>query len=124
MKGYIYIIRSHQTNDTYYGSTTQLLCKRLATHRQDFKKFSEAKKPYMTSFDIMIYGDAYIELIEDVEFTDKHELYAREGYHIRNNECVNKLIMGRTHKERYELNKVHIMEVLNKWRSENKNCSL
>jgi hypothetical protein len=120
MKGLIYIIRSHQTNDTYYGSTTQLLCKRIATHRQDYKKFLNGKHQYMTSFDIMVYDDAYIELIEEVEFTNKNELYAREGFHIRNNICVNKNIMGRTHAERYELNKEHIKDVLQKWRVENK----
>ena len=120
MKGSIYIIRSHQTEDTYYGSTAQLLCKRLATHKYDYKKFLNGTHQYMTSFDILNYDDAYIELVEEVEFTNKQELYAREGFYIRNNNCVNKLIMGRTQEERNVLNKDHIKEVLNKWRAENK----
>jgi len=36
MKGFIYIIRSHQTEDVYYGSTIQPLSKRMASHRSHF----------------------------------------------------------------------------------------
>ena len=39
MKGFIYIIRSHQTTDVYYGSTIQpRLSQRLAEHRRDYDR--------------------------------------------------------------------------------------
>ena len=47
----------------------------------------------------MCYKDAYIELIEDFPCNSKKELNRREGQHIRNNDCVNKNIAGRTKKE-------------------------
>ena len=97
MKGFVYLIRSNQTDDVYYGSTIQILCKRLAEHRSSYKKCDNKK--YMSSFELMKYEDAYIELVEIVEFQDKKELHAREGFYIRNNNCVNKKIMGRTKAE-------------------------
>ena len=99
MKGFIYIIRSHQTDDVYYGSTTQMLCKRMASHRACYKLWLDGKYSCVSSFDILKYGDAYIELVEEVKYENKQELYAREGHHIRTNKCVNKHIAGRSRKE-------------------------
>ena len=94
MKGYIYSIRSHQTPNIYIGSTIQILCKRMSQHKREYKN----QQKYCSSFEIIQYEDAYIELIEIVEFNEKTELFAREGHYIRTMECINKLIMGRTHK--------------------------
>jgi hypothetical protein len=114
MKGFIYIIRSHQTDDVYYGSTTQMLCKRMATHRANYKCWLNGTSNYVSSFDILKYEDAYIELVEEIEFQNKQELYAREGHHIRENNCVNKRIPDRTtqeyHKQYYKDNKDELSE--------------
>ena len=99
MKGYVYIIRSHKTEEVYYGSTTQLLCKRMAGHRTAFKRGI-----IFTASKILKFDDAYIEQVEEIEFTNKQELYAREGFYIRNNECVNKCVPDRTPEEAKELN--------------------
>lgn len=107
MIGFIYIIRSHQTDDVYYGSTTQMLCKRMASHRGNYKLWLNGKYGCNSSFDILKYDDAYIELVEEIEFSNKQELIAREGHHIRENNCVNKNIAGRTPKEWVEDNKEH-----------------
>lgn len=120
MKGSVYVIRSHQTEDVYYGSTTQMLCKRMATHRQDYKKWLRDAHGYMTSFKLLKYDDAYIELVEEVEFQNKKELHAREGFYIRNNECVNKCVMGRTHKEYIKDNEEYFKEYMTKFREDNK----
>ena len=37
-----------------------------------------------------------IELVENYACNSKEELNAREGFYIQNNECVNKLVAGRT----------------------------
>ena len=40
MKGKIYILRSHQTEEVYYGSTIQkYLSSRLASHNAKYKKY-------------------------------------------------------------------------------------
>ena len=90
--GLIYAIRSHLTDQIYIGSTTTSLAKRLYQHKT-------ANKP-CTSAEIIKYGDAYIELIENFPCQNKQELNRREGQHIRNTEnCVNKNIPGRDQKE-------------------------
>ena len=94
MIGYIYIIKSKQTNRVYVGSTVLTLKKRFRLHKlnQD-----------CTSREILKYSDAEIELLECYEYEDDEELELKEAYYIReykkNNLCVNKKIPRRTKKE-------------------------
>ena len=98
--GKIYSIRSYQTDLIYIGSTIEKkLSARFGKHRAAYKSFIENKYHYMTAFEILIFNDAYIELIEEVEKKTKNELQQLEGEYIRQNKCVNKRIEGRTHKE-------------------------
>ena len=99
MKGYIYCIRSHQTNDVYIGSTIQALSCRMSKHRADYKSWINKTYNYVTSFEILKYADSYIELVEESEYASKQEMQQREGYFIREMECVNKHIAGRTRAE-------------------------
>jgi len=95
--GKIYCIRSPNTDLIYIGSTCQKLSQRIAEHRNQIKKTNRASKI------IFEYGDAYIELLENYSCNNKEELLKKEGEYIRNNNCCNKYISGRTHKE-YRLN--------------------
>ena len=110
--GKIYSIRSHQTDLIYIGSTTEKrLSARLSKHRANFKAYLKDKYHYVSSFEILKYIDAYIELIEEVEKKiTKDELRQLEGQHIRQNNCVNKIITGRTKQEYRETNKDKIIE--------------
>ncbi len=99
MIGYVYVIRSYLTDDVYYGSTKQTLSQRMAEHRRNYKCWLNEKINYTSSFEIVKYNDCYIELVEECEYNNKQELLAREGFHIRNNKCVNKCIAGRTRQE-------------------------
>ena len=100
MKGSVYSIRSHQTKDIYIGSTKETLSRRMAGHRRDYNQYINGDiSRKCSSIQILQYEDAYIELIELIEYNDKSELTAREGYYIRNMDCVNKVIPNRTHKE-------------------------
>jgi hypothetical protein len=107
--GKIYAIRSHQTEQIYIGSTTQPLTKRLNAH----------KAKNCNSKLILQYEDAYIELIETYSCENREQLNKREGEHIRANNCVNKLIAGRTQKEYLEDNKELLKEKTKKYREEN-----
>lgn len=91
---------------TYYGSTTMTLAKRLIDHRSECKRKPDKKR--CTSTQIMGLPDCKIELVEDYPCNSRRELVRREGWYQRNNECVNKNIAGRTpyeylddHKEKY-----------------------
>ena len=103
--GKIYTIRSHQTEYIYIGSTCSPLHKRLHYHKSDYKKWIRTGNKYMTSFEIMKYDDAYIELLEDYPCPSKTHLNRREGRFIRNMDCVNKFVAGRTRCEYYQDNK-------------------
>ena len=119
--GKIYCIRSHQTNDIYIGSTCQTLSKRMTNHRNDYKRYTEGKtKRYTSSFDILKYGDAYIELIELYPCNQKCELLKQEGGVIRDRKCVNKRIAGRTKKQYYLDNKDEIKQYHNQYYQDNK----
>ena len=97
----IYTIRSPHTDKYYIGSTTQILCKRFSDHKVNYNDYLNEKYHFVTSFKIFELGDAYVELLEEVNCENKHQLVRREGELIRlhKNECVNKRIEGRTQKE-------------------------
>ncbi len=76
--GKIYKIVCSETNQVYYGSTTQkYLCNRLAGHK--YKKQSTMKN----------FVDMKIYLVENYSCNSKSELEDRENYYIKNFECVN-----------------------------------
>tara|TARA_R110002096_G_scaffold4076_1_gene19379 strand:- start:4 stop:624 length:621 start_codon:yes stop_codon:yes gene_type:complete len=92
----IYKLWCHEIDDIYIGSTTQSLSQRLSGHKSLdcsskilFEKSNSVK----------------IELIEEFPCDNKMQLNKKEGEHIRKNDCVNKLIAGRTKKEWYVNNK-------------------
>ena len=118
--GKIYAIRSHQTEDIYIGSTTTKLSKRFYLHKQHFKYWKEGKYRYTSSYDIIKYGDAYIQLLELCPCDSKMELERREGQLIRSMDCMNKRIEGRTDKEYRADNKEKISEYRQSYKKENK----
>ena len=105
-QGKIYCIRSHQTDEIYIGSTTKkYLSQRLAGHKSDYTKYLKGKQIYVSSFKLLEYDDAYIELISDYPCNSKAELNREEGKYHREMDCVNKRIAGRTQKEYDDDNK-------------------
>lgn len=129
--GKIYKIESLVGQCIYYGSTTtKRLSSRMAEHRHHCKTSYQ-----ITSKKVLQYPDAKIYLVELYPCNSKEELNSREGYYIRNNECVNKNIPDRTrqeymkdnkemikcrNKKYYEEHKDRIRNLNVKYRSENK----
>ena len=112
-KGQIYKVVDNGLNMCYIGSTVQKLCKRMAQHRKDFKRYLDKSDRKNTSiFEIFQkYGveNCKIVWIEDCPCNSKKELEAREGEIQKENDCVNKYIAGRSSKERYEDNKDEVL---------------
>lgn len=98
-KGKIYAIRSNDTEEVYIGSTTQSLSVRMAGHRCDFKRFNLGKYHYVSSYEILKLQDAYIELLEEIKCGNIEQLHQREGYYIRQFNCVNMVVAGQSKKE-------------------------
>ena len=107
----IYIIHptiEYDEGDVYVGSTTkEYLSQRMQQHRTEYKRFKYGNpNGYFTVFGLFEkYGinNCDIFLVENVNANSKNELHAREGLHIRNIKCVNKLISGgKTREEELE----------------------
>lgn len=117
----IYQIWSPSNPDLIYiGSTTQPLSKRMTNHRNNYKRYLAGTYHYVSSFKVLECGDARIELIECVECKDRKELCRIEGRFIRERDCVNKRIEGRTHEEYYQDNREKIIEHVRSWCLDNK----
>jgi GIY-YIG catalytic domain len=106
----IYKIESVLGGLVYYGSTRNDLYTRMGMHKGDHKKFQAGKHRRITAFDVLVHPDARILLVEAFPCSNKQELTAREAWYIRNNDCVNKVIPGRTHREYRQENKRMITE--------------
>ena len=119
-KSKIYCIKSYQTDLVYYGSTTQLLCIRIAKHKDHCKRYVKGTKHYITSYEIIKFEDAYIELLENYPCNTKEELITRERHYIENNKCVNKTIPGRSVAEYYQDHKDRLLKYHAKYRKNNR----
>jgi hypothetical protein len=119
-KGKVYAIRSYQTDSVYIGSTCQSLSMRMGGHRAYYKRHQNGHFPYVSSFEIIKYDDAYIELLEECKCENKQQLEKREGELIRENDCVNKCIPRRTRAEHYQDNKETLKEKARQYREDNK----
>ena len=106
--GKIYKIESLEGNCIYYGSTTQKLCVRMAGHRAKYKQYINGKSPICSSR-VLKYDDAKIYLVENYPCNTKEELCSREGYYIKNFECVNTQVAGRDKRGWYQDNKKRIL---------------
>ena len=89
----IYIIKSPHTDLYYIGSTTRPLCKRFNDHKSNYKCYLKGSYNFITSFKIIELGDAYVELLEDVNCENRKQLEKREGGLIKlhKSNCVNKI---------------------------------
>jgi adenylate kinase family enzyme len=94
-------------DDIYYGSTTETLSRRLVNHKTYHKS---GKKKCSSSIIFDKYGieNCKIELVELFPCNSREELNAREGFYVRNNNCVNKRVEGRTKQEYLEDKKEEI----------------
>lgn len=111
--GKIYLIKSNQTKNVYIGSTTLTLSKRLIKHKADYVSYKNGKfNHHVSSFDILKFDDAWIELLELFPCTNRTELEKREGVVIKaTSEAINKRVAGRDSKQ-YRIDKCQ--EIKNK----------
>jgi adenylate kinase family enzyme len=101
-------------SEIYIGSTTKdYLSQRMDKHRSGYKYWKLGHGRFITSFKLFdLYGveNCEIVLLESVNCNSKDELRAREGFHIKDNICVNKNVAGRSIKDYRDNNKESIKE--------------
>jgi hypothetical protein len=109
--GKIYKIVNYENDDVYIGSTCEpTLARRLSNHVANYRGYLNGKRGYTTSFKIIETGNYDIQLIEAYPCNNKMELHAREGYWIKQMDCVNRRIAGRTIQEYREDNREALKE--------------
>jgi len=96
----VYKIVCNTTQEIYVGSTTkQYLSQRLTAHRATFNHWKKGKGGFVSSYPILERGNYTIELIEACPCECWDELHSREGYWIKQLDCVNQRVPGRTIQE-------------------------
>ena len=133
----IYKIWDVNYTKCYVGSTVSKLYKRFSQHKGKYRDYLNNKYHYTTVFSIFDeFGveNCKIELVEECNANTKEELLAREGQYIRECQCVNKCIAGRTNKkyikefpewnkqwqkQHYEKNKCERLEYMREYRTNN-----
>ena len=98
--GRIYRLVSSECEGVYIGSTTLQLKARFCVHKCHYKMYVAGHHHYLTSYDILKFADAKIELVHEGVFDGRKDLEAFEGEIIRTTpNAVNKVIVGRSKKE-------------------------
>lgn len=96
----IYKIVNDENDLTYYGSTRQRLCQRMAVHRTGLKRYLENDdKAFCSSYEVMLYNNPQIILVEEIDCENKEQLRARERHYVETCPCVNRNIPNRNKKE-------------------------
>jgi hypothetical protein len=117
--GYIYEIRSSNTDKCYIGSTFQQdLNKRLNQHKIHYKSYNSGKRGYITSFEVVKFNDSIINLLSTVECDNKKQLNRKEGQFIclMKDNIFNKRIEGRTEDE----TRIHVYNYQVDYRNNNR----
>ena len=95
---FLYKIWSPHTPLVYIGHGTTTAEKRMQQHRNEFADKSRTKR--CSSHQVLAFGDAQIEVLEQYPCASLQEAKARERFYIeRTDQCVNKNIPGRTREE-------------------------
>ena len=91
--GKIYKISDIDNNKCYYGSTIKPLRLRFLLHKYDYNRVKNGilrRYTVCDLFDEYQFNNCKIELVEIFPCSSKEELLEREGYYIKNNDCINK----------------------------------
>ena len=106
-------------DECYIGSTTWTKEKRFEYHIYNYASWLKGKTNFTSSYKLFQkYGidSCKIDIIEYYPCNSKQELERQEGFHQRNEICVNTNIAGRTDKEYRDETK----EQQKQWREDNK----
>ena len=103
--GKIYKIVDISRTKIYIEATTkQYVSQRMDEHRRKYRTCKLGKGDLIKTRSFELFEEfgvdnCVIELIETYPCASRDELNRKEGEHIKNNVCVNKIVAGRTPKE-------------------------
>ncbi len=104
--GRIYRIVSSECDGVYIGSTTQQLNTRFYKHKNHYKRYLDGYGNFCTSYEIVKFMDAKLELVHEGLFDSKKDMEKFEGETIRTTpNAVNKRMAGRSKQQYCQDNK-------------------
>ena len=108
--GIIYKISSPGTNKIYIGSTKNPKT-RYQRHIDHYRRHLRNQCNYVSSFDILAFGDTVFTVLEEVEYENHYDLLCAEKRYILENilKVSNKNLPTQTIKEHYTANKWKII---------------
>ena len=119
--GRIYKIVSSECDGCYIGSTTQQLRTRFSIHKSGYRAYLAGNYKYYSSFEVLKFADASIELIHEGLFDSRQDLAQFEGEIIRTTpNAMNKNVAGRSVKQYHRDN----LEQINTWRTTKNTCAI
>lgn len=107
----------------YIGSTISTLVCRFGNHRRAYTSWKKGRERLTTVFEMFeAHGveNCKIELIESYPCVSKRELERREGEIIKQRDCINKVVAGRTSEEYRIDNKDELKEKFKTFYEENR----
>jgi len=104
----------------YVGSTCQPLYQRLSQHKRGWKGWKTGKRYYASCDMFENCQEVKIELVELCPCNSKIELHRTEGKYIREMDCINKRVAGRTMKEYREDYKEALIQQNKQYRQANR----
>ena len=109
------IVPKGKDSPCYVGSTTkQYLSQRVVAHRSAYRHWKKwgnrSRVTVYGIFDEFGFDNCEILLLESYPCDSRDELHAREGYWIRELDCVNRYVAGRSRKEHYQEDKERILQ--------------
>lgn len=107
----------------YIGSTTQELRKRFSSHKYGYTLWKNGRGHFITCFELFEkhgVDKCNIQLIEEFSCSNRKELEEREGIIIKESNCINKVIAGRTRNEWTNVNRDKIREKNSIWYNNNR----
>jgi hypothetical protein len=119
--GRIYKIVSSECDDCYIGSTTKQVIDCFRVHKCGYNAYLAGNYKYDSSFEVLKFADASIELIHEGLFDSRQDLAQFEGEIIRTTpNAINKNMAGRSVKQYQQDN----LEQINTWRTTQNTCEI
>ena len=82
-EGKVYAIKSYNSPLMYIGSTYRPCSYRFSIHKYNYKQWlNNNNRHYQSPFNVLQFGDCYIEILENVNCQTRHELEEREKHYI------------------------------------------
>lgn len=111
--GRVYKITNEDESLIYIGSTQCKLNVRLSLHKFHYKLWKANRFAYLSVFEIFDkcgVDNIKIQLLDEINYDDKKDLYRIEANYIKNLKSINKNIPLQTRKEYYEIHKNEISQ--------------